>query len=526
MRPRIRAVPAVVFALVASAWLLAPVGAGAAHRTPPPARRGVADFNGDGIPDLAIAATGESVGGIGAGAVHILYGSATGLTADGDQRFTKATPGVQGDPQDNEVFGGALATGDFNDDGFSDLAIGSPFADGAAFDEGLVDVLYGSANGLSASGSQEFVEGDIAGGTGGEEHQFAGSLAAGDFDRDGWDDLAIGITGETVGGQEFAGAVGILYGSPGTGLTTVGSQRITEADLPGGQAHHDATFGSALTAADFGAGLQDDLAVGAPRDADGAVDAGSASIVYGSAAGLNTNTAATFVSGNLPGSNPSVNMNFGSALAWGHLAGDGRADLVVGAFGEGVGGKGGAGAAYLLVGRSGGVSEQGAKRFTESDAGVPSNPAADEHFGRTLTVGNFGGSPADDLAVGAPGDRIGALTGAGAVFVFPGTASGPDESATQTFTLNTPGVPGVAADNSYFGEVGLSAGNFGRGARADLAVASRFEPVGGTLDAGAVRVLYGTTTGLTGKKAQRWTAATKGVLGPVGNSYFFGATLL
>src|SRR5204862_4796491 len=140
----------------------------------------------------------EPIGGVGAGDLHVLYRTASGLSATGNQRVTKATPGVPGDPQYNESFGSTLATGDFNDDGFSDLAIGAPQAAGAHFGEGLVDVLYGSADGLSGPGSQEWVEGDVAGGTSGDEHQFGVSLAAGDFDHDGADDLAVGITGETV----------------------------------------------------------------------------------------------------------------------------------------------------------------------------------------------------------------------------------------------------------------------------------------------------------------------------------------
>jgi hypothetical protein len=40
------------------------------------------DFNQDGFADLAIGVSGEDIGGIGnAGAVNVLYGSASGLIA-------------------------------------------------------------------------------------------------------------------------------------------------------------------------------------------------------------------------------------------------------------------------------------------------------------------------------------------------------------------------------------------------------------------------------------------------------------
>jgi len=55
------------------------------------------DFNGDGYADLAIGVPGEDLAGhVEAGAVNVLYGSATGPTSAGDQLWTQDTPGVKG----------------------------------------------------------------------------------------------------------------------------------------------------------------------------------------------------------------------------------------------------------------------------------------------------------------------------------------------------------------------------------------------------------------------------------------------
>jgi hypothetical protein len=77
------------------------------------------DFNGDGFDDLAVGVPGEEVGGAaGAGGVNILYGSAGGLTG-ANQLLTQANP------EAGDSFGSAaLAKGDFNHDGFTDLAVG------------------------------------------------------------------------------------------------------------------------------------------------------------------------------------------------------------------------------------------------------------------------------------------------------------------------------------------------------------------------------------------------------------------
>jgi hypothetical protein len=109
------------------------------------------DFNHDGYADLAIAAPSEDVGGIfDAGAVNVLYGSASGLTGVGSQYVTQNSPGVGSSAEGSDLFGLALATADFNLDGFADLAVGAPGETiGAAFDAGAVNLLYGSAGGLT-----------------------------------------------------------------------------------------------------------------------------------------------------------------------------------------------------------------------------------------------------------------------------------------------------------------------------------------------------------------------------------------
>src|SRR6266496_1013289 len=113
------------------------------------------DFNGDGSADLAIGIPFEDVGAIGnAGAVEVMYGSAAGLTATGDQFWTQDATGT--DPSEaGDNFGSFVATGDFDGDGFTDLAIGAPFEDvGAVANAGAVTVLYGSPLGLTDDGAQ------------------------------------------------------------------------------------------------------------------------------------------------------------------------------------------------------------------------------------------------------------------------------------------------------------------------------------------------------------------------------------
>ena len=104
-------------------------------------------------------ATKALVAVIKSGGVNVLYGSAAGLQAAGsggpdDQLWGQDSPGVEGRSEEGDRFGNALAAGDFNRDGFFDLAIGVFQEDtGGHTGDGGVNVLYGSAARLQATGS-------------------------------------------------------------------------------------------------------------------------------------------------------------------------------------------------------------------------------------------------------------------------------------------------------------------------------------------------------------------------------------
>ena len=146
-----------------------------------------------------------------AGAINVLYGSATGLTQAGDEYWSQDSPGVRGISEGDlgvyrtDDFAAALTSVDFDRDGHADLAISIPLDEVDGVWPGAVNVLYGSENGLTAEGDDLLTQANVP-----DNHErddeYGGSLAAADFDGDGYGDLAIGASAKTSGGTSRSGS--------------------------------------------------------------------------------------------------------------------------------------------------------------------------------------------------------------------------------------------------------------------------------------------------------------------------------
>ena len=87
--------------------------------------------------------------------MHVLFGSATGLTATGSQYWNQNSAGIADAVETGDRFGSALAAGKLDSDAFSELVVGVADEDvGATTDAGVVHVCPAAAGGLTATGSQ------------------------------------------------------------------------------------------------------------------------------------------------------------------------------------------------------------------------------------------------------------------------------------------------------------------------------------------------------------------------------------
>lgn len=187
------------------------------------------DVNNDGITDIMIGSpnsdydTNASVQGTDLGSVYIYYGVTAGeIDFDNPSQILYA-PGSQGGGR----FGYSCVVMDYNADGQNDLVIGSPYRDVVQTDRGVVYVYYGQSNSALPSASSTSLNSPLATAS----VLFGWALTKGDFDNNGYEDLAVSMPGYT-GAATASGRVYVFWSDVTT--HAISSANYTAIDPPNG----------------------------------------------------------------------------------------------------------------------------------------------------------------------------------------------------------------------------------------------------------------------------------------------------
>ncbi|MFF7334674.1 FG-GAP repeat protein [Streptomyces sp. NPDC090306] len=442
----------------------------------------VADFNGDGIGDVAYSAPTSTVAGHKyAGNLVVMYGSATGINGVNRKTINYNTAAVAGTPGTGDEFGALSAVGDFDDDGYDDLAVTAPWKSvGGHARAGMVTLLWGSPGGLTGGTT-------LADPSSAANRQWGQAVAAGDFDGDGKDDLAVGADAASVwvfkkgisrkgvavargtvkapivaggGSGPLSLTAGDVTGDHRTDLVVDGYDPKTAQQwnanyfIPGTASGLNAAAAVKLAPgvitgiADVNKDGRGDIVTGMSWDPStgvpGAVTGGKVTIRYGSSSGPAGTTAISQNTGNVPGGSETGD-GFGSELSLGDVNGDGYADLAVGSWGEDLGTAKDTGAVTVLYGSASGIdTSSGAQYFDQDTAGVPDTNESNDLFGCEIKLTDVTGDGRADLTVGDCDENTN-----GAVFYLP--SNGTKITATGSREIFASSV-GVDADgHPYFG---------------------------------------------------------------------------
>ncbi|MBG02410.1 MAG: hypothetical protein CL470_09115 [Acidimicrobiaceae bacterium] len=349
------------------------------------------DFNGDGFEDLAVGAPEKDNGSKpDVGKISILYGTSKGLSTEQAQNIDQSTKGVPDAGESGDNWGRALASGDFNNDGYIDLAVGAPGENYGQHPEvGAVTILYGTQTGITTSNAFRIHQNIPLVPDRNEAYDHWGAvLATGDFNNDGFSDLAIGAPDESSGRREQTGAVTIMFGSQ-EGITPHRSYRLHQgsSNMPDRNEVGD-RWGSVLTSGNFNGDQYWDLAIGAPAESTPSVmRAGAVTLVFGSRNGLSGKDAIA-VNQDTAGFEITAEPadHWGDALAALDMNGDGKSELVVAASGESLGTQFDTGLVTLFWGTEQGIDLDLFLTLDQDTYNVPNENKTLDYWGRLGTT--------------------------------------------------------------------------------------------------------------------------------------------
>ena len=243
------------------------------------------------------------------------------------------------------------SAGDVNGDGLADVIVGAPYADPSSrFSAGSSYVIYGTASpsdvDLTSLGSSGF---RIDGATANDSSGYS-VASAGDVNGDGLADVIVGAPYAAPFSRSSAGSSYVIYGAASPSNVDLASLGSSGFRIDGAAADDNSGW-SVASAGDVNGDGRADVIVGAYRASPSSRStAGSSYVIYGTASPSNVDLA-SLGSGGFRIDGAAANDNSGYSVASaGDVNGDGRADVIVGAYRASPFSRSTAGSTYVIYG--------------------------------------------------------------------------------------------------------------------------------------------------------------------------------
>ncbi len=389
----------------------------------------VGDYDNSGTDDLFIGAYGRNTN---TGRVYLFRNTTATIDNTSDDTITGAST--------NDFLGASMTTGDFDDDGDTDIAF-SAYGYNNGGNEGRVYMFYNDETGVfpTLANANVVIDGDT-------DSRFGAALASGDVNADGRTDLLVGGWGYSTS----TGRAYIFYNDGAYPSTAATADVVFTGDATSD------IFGTTIISYDTTGDGKEDVMVGAEGHST------NTGRIYFYETRINFSwklqtqiTHSIRSSNNLAGEEQIItgewgaSNTFGSSMVTGDMNADGRLDVSIGAPAY----SSSTGRVYIFFSDT---------RLTPNSSGadvVITGEATSNLFGTSLASGDFNTDGKGDLAVGAPGYS----TSTGRAYIFYGDSKVPTTAATADIKITG------NASGDLFGTA-LAAGDVNNSADTDLII--------------------------------------------------------